>query len=33
MREDENAENYSFKEDSNFGILEGEVIIKEYKKE
>ena len=30
MREDEQAEQHSFKENSAFGIIEGEVIIKEY---
>lgn len=32
MREDENEESYEFKEDSNFGVIEGTVIIKEHKK-
>jgi uncharacterized lipoprotein YehR (DUF1307 family) len=29
MREDEKAESYSFKEKSNYGIMEGEVIFTE----
>lgn len=32
MRADEVAETYTFKEKSNFGFLEGTVIIQEYKK-
>ena len=31
MKEDEEAETYSYKQHSNFGVIEGEVIIKEHK--
>lgn len=31
MKENEIAETYEFKEDSNFGLLEGTVILKESK--
>lgn len=31
MRENENAEKYSFKESSSFGLLQGEVILQESK--
>lgn len=31
MKEGKEAETYEFKEDSNFGIMEGRVIIKESK--
>ena len=33
MKEDDIAETYEFKESSNFGIIEGTVIIKEHKTE
>ena len=29
MREDETAETYEFKQDSNFGIIEGKVVLVE----
>jgi hypothetical protein len=32
MRDEDIAESYEFQEDSNFGVLEGTVIIKENKK-
>lgn len=32
MREDEEAETHVYKQNSNFGLIEGEVIIKEIKK-
>lgn len=31
MTDNDKAENYEFKEDSNFGVMEGKVVIKESK--
>ena len=33
MKDDEEAETYNYKQHSNFGVIEGEVIVKEKKVE